>query len=449
MTIQFTPELTRTRAGVARSTAGGRAAPPPELARVAVVGAGYVGLPLAQVFTAAGKRVVLIDVSAERVDTIRRGVSPIEDVSSEALRSLLAAGLTATSDYDVLRDVDAIVIALPTPLSKQREPDLSIVLGAVERIATRLRPGQLVVLESTTYPGTTREEVLPILERVSGLKVGEDFWLAFSPERVDPGRTDWTTSTVPKVVGGLTPACSERAAALYGAAIDSVHRVGSPEAAELTKLLENIFRSVNIALVNELAQLCDRMGIDVWEVIDAAATKPFGFMSFKPGPGLGGHCIPIDPFYLTWKAREYGFSTEFIELAGKVNQGMPSYCRSRISQALNHAAGLALSRSRVLVLGVAYKKDVADMRESPALELIELLLQAGCDVAYHDPHVPELRGLGLRSVPLDPGAYDCAVIVTDHSAFDYARIVGESRVLVDLRNATGVLGPQPANVWKL
>ena len=277
-----------------------------------------------------------------------------------------------------------MIIALPTPLSKQREPDLTIVLSATREVAARLQKGQLVVLESTTYPGTTRELLLPILES-GGMKVGEDFYLAFAPERVDPGRTDWTTRNVPKVVGGITPACIERAAALYGTALDTVHTVSSPEAAELTKLLENIFRSVNIALVNELAQLCDRMGIDVWEVIDAAATKPFGFMRFNPGPGLGGHCIPIDPFYLTWKAREFGFTTEFIELAGKVNENMPYYCRSVVSQALNHRAGKALSTSNVLILGVAYKPDIGDMRESPALKVIELLRGAGATISYHDP----------------------------------------------------------------
>src|SRR5438876_4785760 len=325
---------------------------------IAIIGAGYVGVPLAQVFVEAGKPVVLVDVVQARVDQLLRGESYIEDVPSEKLRELLAAGLTATTDYDVLRETDAILVALPTPLSKQREPDLAIVKSAVEGVAQRLRKGHLVVLESTTYPYTTREVVLPILER-SGLEVGEDFCLAFSPERVDPGRTDFTTKNVPKVVGGITPTCTARAAELYGAAIDTVHEVSTPEAAELTKLLENIFRSVNIALVNELAQLCKRMGIDVWEVIEAAATKPFGFMSFHPGPGLGGHCIPVDPFYLTWKAREYGFYTEFIELAGKVNESMPYFCRSLVSQALNHARERSLNGSKILVLGVAYKPNIS------------------------------------------------------------------------------------------
>ncbi len=356
--------------------------------------------------------------------------------------------MRATTDYDELRDADAIVIALPTPLSKQREPDLSIVNKATEEIAKRLRKGHLVVLESTTYPGTTREELLPRLE-ASGLKAGEDFHLAFSPERVDPGRTDWTTKNVPKVVGGITEECTARAAALYAGAVDTVHTVTSPESAELTKLLENIFRSVNIALVNELAQLCERMNVDVWEVVDAAATKPFGFMSFKPGPGLGGHCIPIDPFYLTWKAREYDFYTEFIELAGKVNENMPWYCRSLISQALNHGKQRSLKGSKVLVLGVAYKPGIGDMRESPALKLIELLETAGANVSYHDPHVPVLDEFGLTSVPLAPDEYDCIAIVTDHKGIDYEGLVDAEPVIVDFRNATGEKGRKSDKVWKL
>jgi UDP-N-acetyl-D-glucosamine dehydrogenase len=299
-------------------------------------------MPLAQVFAEAGKSVVLVDISAQVVDGVNRGESHIGDVASGALKKLVDEGrVSATTDYDALKDVDAILIALPTPLSSQREPDLSIVRAAVEEIAPRLRKGQLVVLESTTYPGTTRECLQPILEG-SGLKAGEDFHLAFSPERVDPGRTDWTTRNTPKIVGGLTPACTERVAELYRSAVETVVPVSSPEAAEMTKLLENIFRAVNIALVNELAQLCERMDVDVWEIVEAAETKPFGFMSFKPGPGLGGHCIPIDPFYLTWKAREYDFYTEFIELAGKVNANMPYFCRSLISQALNHGAQKSL-----------------------------------------------------------------------------------------------------------
>ncbi|HXH97096.1 MAG TPA: nucleotide sugar dehydrogenase, partial [Gaiellaceae bacterium] len=314
-----------------------------------------------------------------------------------------------------------------------------------------LRESQVVVLESTTYPGTTREVLQPILEQGSGLKAGESFFLAMSPERVDPGREDWTTKTTPKVVGGITPECTRRAAEIYRRAVETVHEVSTPEAAELTKLLENIFRSVNIALVNELAQLCERMGIDVWEVVSAASTKPFGFMRFSPGPGLGGHCIPIDPFYLTWKAREFGFYTEFIELAGKVNESMPYFCRSLVSQALNHSAERAMKGSRILVLGVAYKPDISDMRESPALKLISLLRHAGAIVAYHDPHVPRFNenGLEMESVRLDPGAHDCVVIVTDHSSIDYDRLVDDASLVVDLRNATGAKGTAAEHVFKL
>jgi UDP-N-acetyl-D-glucosamine dehydrogenase len=404
-------------------------------------------MPLARVFADAGKVVLLVDVDREVVDGINRGDSHIPDVTSEALKPLVESGrVSATTDYDALKEVDAILIALPTPLSSQREPDLSIVKGAVAEIAPRLRKGQLVVLESTTYPGTTRECLQPILER-SGLKAGEDFHLAFSPERVDPGRTDWTTKNTPKVVGGLTPACTERAAELYRAAVDTVVPLSSPETAEMTKLLENIFRAVNIALVNELAQLCERMDLDVWEVIEAAETKPFGFMSFKPGPGLGGHCIPIDPFYLTWKAREFDFYTEFIDLAGKVNANMPYFCRSLISQALNHGAQKSLKGSRILVLGVAYKADIDDVRESPAEKIVGLLQKAGADVAYHDPHVAEFDG--MRSVDYAPESYDCVVIVTAHTSIDYDDLVDRAQVVVDLRNATGRNGSNHEKVWKL
>jgi UDP-N-acetyl-D-glucosamine dehydrogenase len=419
---------------------------------VAIVGAGYVGLPLARTFADAGKSVLLVDVDADRVAQLNAGESYIEDVPPEVLKPFVETGLVAaTTDYDELREAAAILVALPTPLSRQREPDLRILTSAAEQIATRLSAGQLVVLESTTYPGTTREQVQPILERGSGLTAGKDFHLAFSPERVDPGREDWTTKNVPKVVGGIDEASTEAAAALYGAAIDEVHRVSSPEAAELTKLLENIFRSVNIALVNELAQLCDRMDIDVWEVVEAAATKPFGFMSFKPGPGLGGHCIPVDPFYLTWKAREFGFYTEFIELAGKVNESMPYFCRSLVSQALNHVRQRSLSGSKILVLGVSYKPDISDTRESPAVKLIGLLQNAGAEVAYHDPHVPSFaeNGISMSSSPLEPTAYDCVVVVTNHGGIDYDALVDESVLVVDLRNATGAKGRRSDKVWKL
>jgi UDP-N-acetyl-D-glucosamine dehydrogenase len=415
---------------------------------VGIVGAGYVGLPLAMVFAEADHRVLLVESNPEKIAQVERGESYIRDVPSEGLASIVESGaLSITSDYDVLKEAEAILLALQTPLSAQREPDLSIVLGAVEDVVPRLRKGHLVVLESTTYPGTTRERLLPLLEE-SGLRVGEDFHLAFSPERVDPGREDWTTKNTPKIVGGITPACTERAVQLYSRALDTVHAVSSPEAAELTKLLENIFRSVNIALVNELAQLCDRMGIDVWEVVGAAATKPFGFMSFQPGPGLGGHCMPVDPFYLTWKAREYDFYTEFIELAGKVNENMPYWCLGKIARALN-ANERALKGSKVLLLGAAYKADSDDTRESPALKLIELLQAEGAAVSYHDPLVPELPEYGLSSATLDVTGADCVVIVTAHSGIDYDQLVEEAPLVVDLRNATGANGTRDGKVWKL
>jgi UDP-N-acetyl-D-glucosamine dehydrogenase len=419
---------------------------------VAIIGAGYVGLPLSTTFAEAGCPVLLVDVVEPVVQALNRGESHIEDVSGEQLAPLVEQGLIrATSDYGELKDAEAILIALPTPLSRQREPDLSIVESAARGIAKVLRKGQVVVLESTTWPGTTREVLQPILEQGSGLKAGTDFHLAMSPERVDPGREDWTTKTTPKVLGGITPECTKHAADVYRRAIDTIVEVSTPEAAELTKLLENIFRSVNIALVNELAQLCDRMSIDVWEVMDAAATKPFGYMRFSPGPGLGGHCIPIDPFYLTWKAREFGFYTEFIELAGKVNEEMPYFCRSLVSQALNHAKQKAMKGAKILVLGVAYKPDIADMRESPALKLISLLHNAGADVAYHDPHVAsfEENGLQMRSVAYEPAAYDCVVIATDHHSIDYAQLVDDASLVVDLRNATGAKGSASEKVFKL
>jgi UDP-N-acetyl-D-glucosamine dehydrogenase len=383
---------------------------------VAVIGAGYVGMPLAKVFAEAGKNVLLRDVVAEVVEGINRGESHIGDVSSAELEKLVDAGrVRATLQMDVAAEADAILIALPTPLSSQREPDLSIVQQAVEELAPHLRKGHLVVLESTTYPGTTREVIQPILER-GGLKAGEDFHLAFSPERVDPGRTDWTTHNTPKVVGGVTPACTERAAELYRGAVETVVPVSSPEAAELTKLLENIFRAVNIALVNELAQLCERMDIDVWEVVRAAETKPFGFMSFKPGPG-------------------------------QINANMPYFCRSLISQALNHGAQKSLNGARLLVLGVSYKADVDDVRESPAEKIIQLLQKAGAEVSYHDPYVAEFDG--MHSVEYEPEGYDGVVIVTAHSAIDYDDLVERAQIVVDFRNATGRNGTDNEKVWKL
>ena len=419
--------------------------PTPELA---VIGMGYVGLPLAVTFAQAGVPVLGLDISTERVAAINAGHSYIEDIPSEELAPLTESGLVrATDSWDAIRWVDAILICLPTPLTGHREPDLSLVLGGAEQLAQRLRPGHLVVLESTTYPGTTRDEIAPVLER-SGLKVGADFHLAFSPERVDPGREDWTTRTTPKVVGGMTEKCTERAVELYSRACETVVPVSTPEVAELTKLLENIFRSVNIALVNELAILCDKMEIDVWEVIGAASTKPFGFMPFRPGPGLGGHCIPIDPFYLTWKAREYDLHTEFIELAGKVNSQMPEFCVNKAARALN-SRRKALNGSSVLVIGVAYKPNVNDMRESPALRIIDLLRDEGAEVSYHDPHVAELTSHGLRSVPLEGdavAAHDLVVIVTDHDGIDWTMVADRGDLVLDLRNVVPDAGD---NVWRL
>jgi UDP-N-acetyl-D-glucosamine dehydrogenase len=415
---------------------------------IAIIGAGYVGMPHAQTFADSGKRVVLVDIQQAVVDAINRGESHIGDVTSDDLKRLVDAGLiAATTDFGVVADCSSIVIAVPTPLSPQREPDLGYVESAARAIAPHLKKGQVVVLESTTYPGTTREVLLPVLEAGSGLKAGTDFYLAFAPERVDPGRIDWTTKSTPKVVGGIDAASTKAAADLYRSALDNVHEVSTAEAAELTKLLENIFRSVNIALVNELAQLCDRMDIDVWEVIGAAATKPFGFMAFQPGPGLGGHCIPLDPYYLAWKAREFDFNTRFVELAGEINNNMPYFCRSVISQALNHGAQKSLKGSKILLVGVAYKADIDDVRESPAEKLLKLLRNAGADVAYHDPFVTEFDG--LRSVPLDPGAYDCVAIVTAHTTIDYDKLVDDSPLVVDLRNATGAKGTASDKVFKL
>jgi len=403
--------------------------------RIGIVGLGYVGLPLAVAFAEAGHEVVGVEADAQRVEALNEGRSYVEDVPSAAIDGV-GGRLEASSEYTLLAECDAVVICVPTPLSSSREPDLAYVLAAAEALAGVLREGQLVVLESTTYPGTTRERLLPILER-SGLRVGEGFHLAFSPERIDPGRTDFTVRTTPKVVGGITPACAERARALYATIVDEVVVVSTPEAAELSKLLENIFRSVNIALVNELSQLCDRLGIDVWEVVDAAATKPFGFMRFDPGPGMGGHCLPVDPFYLAFKAREADFYPEFVELAGKLNQTQPAFCVERIARALNDT-GKPVRGSRVLVLGASYKAGIGDTRESPALKIIRLLRARGAEVSYHDPHVPELPQLGLRSVPLAaalPEA-DLAAIVTAHHEVDYAALVAEAALVIDFRGVT-------------
>ena len=412
-------------------------------ARTAVIGLGYVGLPLAVEFAKAGYHTTGLDLDANKVRAIEEGRSYIDDVPTAEVSGLRARGvLRATTDFDVLRDIDTVNICVPTPLRKSKDPDLSYIVAAAEAIAERLHPGMLIILESTTYPGTTDELVVPILER-GGLVCGQDFFVAFSPERIDPANPTFGTHNVPKVVGGVTPACAALAGELYKAAIAHVVEVSSPRVAEMVKLLENTFRAVNIGLVNELALMCDRMGINVWEVVDAAATKPFGFMPFYPGPGLGGHCIPVDPFYLSWKARESGFEARFIELAGAVNGAMPHYVVSLVSEALN-SIRLPLHGSRVLVAGVAYKRNVDDVRESPALDLLGALHARGAVLSYSDPHVPALsgrlwqNGIDLQHVDLTavaPQSYDCIVIVTDHAAFNVDDLQHGAKVVVDTRNA--------------
>ena len=403
--------------------------------KVGVVGLGYVGLPLAVAFAEEGHDVVGLDADPRKVDALAEGRSYVEDVPSEGLTAL-GGRLVPTSRYADLSSCEAVIICVPTPLTNSREPDLSYMVDAATSLAAVMQKGQLIVLESTTYPGTTRERLRPILEE-SGLAAGRDFHLAFSPERIDPGRTDFTIRTTPKVVGGLTEECTRRAVELYGQICDEVIQLSTPDAAELSKLLENIFRSVNIALVNELAMLCERLGIDVWEVVDAAASKPFGFMRFDPGPGMGGHCLPVDPFYLSYKAREHDFYTEFIELAGKINQNQPQWCVRRIERALNEA-GKATNGAKVLLLGVAYKASVGDTRESPALKIIRHLRDLGAEVSYHDPHVSELADLELASVPLEESlpAADLVCIVTAHPSLDYREVVERSPLVLDFRGVT-------------
>ena len=403
--------------------------------KVGIVGLGYVGLPLAVAFAQSGHEVVGLDADMRKVQSLERGESYVEDVTDETLEAI-AASLTATNRYSDLASCNAVILCVPTPLTSSREPDLTYLVDSATSLSQVLQPEQLVVLESTTYPGTTRERLLPLLEE-SGMAAGRDFHLAFSPERIDPGRTDWTVRSTPKLVGGLTEACTERARALYSEICDEVVVLSTPEAAELAKLLENIFRSVNIALVNELAQLCDRLGIDVWEVVDAASTKPFGFMRFDPGPGMGGHCLPVDPFYLAFKAREADFYPEFIELAGKINQAQPEFCVERIEKTLNSVAK-PVKGSRVLLLGVAYKAGSGDTRESPALKMIRLLGDLGAEVAYHDPHVAELPEEGLSSVDFDAeiAEADLVAIVTAHPEIDYEAVVGEAALVLDFRGVT-------------
>jgi UDP-N-acetyl-D-glucosamine dehydrogenase len=411
-------------------------------ATVAVVGLGYVGLPLAVAFAERGFTVIGVDVDARKVAAITRAESYIQDVPSSQLAAVVApaqrGGLSATTDYGALARADAAIICVPTPLNKTRDPDIRFVIAAGEGIAASVHPGMLVVLESTTYPGTTEELLQPMLER-NGLRVGQEIFLAFSPERIDPGRTDYMVRTTPKVVGGVTSACLQVASALYGSVVNQVVPVSSPGAAEMAKLLENTFRAVNIALVNEVALMCDKLGLDVWEVIDAAATKPYGFMKFTPGPGIGGHCIPLDPHYLAWKLKTLNYNARFIQLAGEINSEMPHYWMDKVQDALNEV-GKPLKRSYILVLGVAYKKDIDDVRESPALDIIELLRIKGADVRYHDPYIPSIAHNGhvmTSESDLEQAltAADCVVITTDHSCYDWADIAQRAALVVDTRHA--------------
>ena len=422
-------------------------------ARIGVIGLGYVGLPLVDVFGRAGFSVVGIDVDPKKVESLRKGKSYIEDVPSAHIAALVRKGaLHATTDFSIVDTLDALSVCVPTPLRKTGDPDLSFIVNVAEEIAQHMHPGMVIVLESTSYPGTTRDIMLPKCE-AHGLKVGRDLFLAFSPERVDPGRADWTTKNTPKVIGGITPACLEVALAYYGRAIDKLVPVSSAEAAEMSKLLENTFRAVNIGLVNEVAIICDRLGLDVWEVIDAAATKPFGFMKFTPGPGLGGHCIPIDPLYLSWKLKAVNYNARFIELASEINTNMPRIVVGKVQDALNKQRK-AVSGSRILVLGVAYKPNVSDLRESPALDVIGLLQQKGAQVEYHDPYVAEIRheSIQLKSVPdLETaiGKADCVVITTNHDSYSWKKILAQSRLIVDTRNALGEAGRESDKVVRL
>jgi UDP-N-acetyl-D-glucosamine dehydrogenase len=414
---------------------------------IGVIGLGYVGLPLALAFAQEGCEVIAVDLDAAKADAIARGESYIEDVSDAELVAA-AERIHPGTRYAPLAKAEAVLVCVPTPLTSNREPDLGPLVQSTRALAEVLQAGQLVVLESTTYPGTTREQLVPLLEQESELRVGEDVNVAFSPERVDPGRTDYTLRNTPKVVGGMTDRCRDRAIELYGRVCDNLVPVSTPESAEMTKLLENIFRSVNIALVNELAMLADRMGIDVWEVVDAAATKPYGFMRFEPGPGMGGHCLPVDPFYLTWRAREFHMSTEFIELAGKINQQMPYHCVERIERALNDA-GKPVRDSRIAIIGVSYKGGTGDLRESPALRIMEVLAERGGNLSYHDPYVASMPDLGLENRPLDEvlSGADAVVLVTAHPGIDHLAIAEQADLFVDLRGVTR--GQPAANVVRL
>ena len=425
-------------------------------ARMAVLGLGYVGLPLAVVFGEAGFNVIGIDPDTRKVDALKKGVSYIPDVETKAVDALVKSGnLIATTDFSVLKDMDAVSICVPTPLRKTGDPDMSFILSATEELAKYVHKDMVIVLESTTYPGTTREVLLPMLTEKTGLKVGEDIFLAFSPERVDPGREDWTTINTPKVMGGITEACSEVATAWYSGAIETVFTVSSAEAAEMAKLLENTFRMINIGMVNELAIMCERLGVDVWEVIDAAATKPFGFMKFTPGPGLGGHCIPIDPLYLSWKMKALNYNARFIELASEINTNMPRYVVSRMLEAMNDR-GKVLKGSKVVVLGVAYKPDIDDVRESPALDVIGMLQNKGAEVVYHDPFIPyihhEYDGWEMDSVEDMMKAVkesDAVVIITNHKSYNYSAIVDAATFVFDTRNALGKLAKNNPKIERL
>ena len=423
-------------------------------ARVAVMGMGYVGLPFATVFAEAGFTVTGVDPVKDKMDRVNRGESYIMDVPAEKVAGLVKKGkLKGTTDYSVLANIDAVAICVPTPLRQTGDPDLSFIVSAAEGLAPYVHAGMVVVLESSTYPGTTRELMLPILTEKSHLKVGEELFVAFSPERVDPGRTDWTTKNTPKVIGGMTEKCTEVAAAWYGQALDTVVPVSSTEVAEMAKLLENTFRMINIGFVNELALMCDRLGVDVWEVIDAAATKPFGFMKFQPGPGLGGHCIPIDPLYLSWKLRSLNYTARFIELASEINTSMPRFAVTRVQDALNDHEK-ALKGSNVLVLGAAYKPDIDDLRESPSIDVIRLLQQKGAKVSYHDPYIPHIKQdsweiSSVTDLMSAVKAADCVVIVTNHKVYDYVTILKEAKLIVDTRNALGKLGFKNPKVVRL
>ena len=425
-------------------------------AKIAILGLGYVGLPLAVVFGEAGFRVTGIDPDSRKIDLLKKGESYIPDVKSEAVAKLVKAGrLTATTDFSVLKDMDAVSICVPTPLRQTGDPDMSFIISATEELGKYMHKGMVIVLESTTYPGTTRELLLPKLGNDHSLKIGEDWFLAFSPERVDPGREDYTTINTPKVMGGITETCGEVATAWYEGAIKIVHHVSTAEAAEMSKLLENTFRMINIGLVNELAIMCERLGVDVWEVIDAAATKPFGFMKFTPGPGLGGHCIPIDPLYLSWKMKSFHYNARFIELASEINTNMPRYVVSRVLEAMNDR-GKPLKGSKVLVLGVAYKPDIDDVRESPAMDVIGLLQKKGAIVEYHDPFIPHIHHENdgwqfdsVKDMMKSVKASDAVVIVTNHSQYDYKAIIESAKFVFDSRNATGKFGKTHEKVERL